>query len=177
VKYAAFLRGINVGGNRVLKMADVKAAFEAVGMREVKSILASGNIVFDSGLKDVKRMERTIEKQLEAKFQHDIGVFVRPMVEIEALVKADPFKGRTVTPQTRLYVMFLSEPPETRPKLPFKGPIGDLEILRISDGEVCAIMTVSDTVKTPDAMSFVAKTFGPKVTTRNWNTVLKVAKA
>jgi uncharacterized protein (DUF1697 family) len=177
MKYVAFLRGINVGGNRVLKMADVKAAFEAAGMTGVNTILASGNIVFESATKDTAKPERTLEQQLEATFGHQIGVFVRTAGEMGELVTADPFKRRQMTPETRLYVMFLASPPPNKPKTPFKGPVGDLQVLRVTDRELCAIMTVTADVKTPDAMNAIGKLYGPKITTRNWNTVQKVAKA
>jgi uncharacterized protein (DUF1697 family) len=177
MKYVAFLRGINVGGNRVLKMADVKAAFEAAGMSGVKTILASGNIVFESAAKDTSKLERALEEQLDATFGHQIGVFARTAAEIDELVAADPFKRRKLTPDTRLYVMFLATPPTSKPKTPFKGPVGDLQVLRLTDRELCAIMTVTPEVKTPDAMNAIGKLYGPKITTRNWTTVQKVAKA
>src|SRR5690349_8361090 len=106
--HAAFLRGINVGGNKFISMERLKEALESMGLKGVTTLLASGNVVFATA-KSASQLTAAIEKELKDTFGYEIGVMVRTADELRALAKADPFRGITVTPDIRLYVTFLSE--------------------------------------------------------------------
>jgi uncharacterized protein (DUF1697 family) len=97
-------------------------------------------------------------------------------MEIQELADSNPFKKITVTPQMRLYVTFLSEKPKSSLKIPYESPEKDFKIVRVSNNEVCSVLTLSPNTGTVDAMSVLEKEFGRKVTTRNWNTVIKLLK-
>ncbi|MBV9159706.1 MAG: DUF1697 domain-containing protein [Candidatus Kaiserbacteria bacterium] len=170
MKYAAFLLGINLGG-RTVKMADLKNAIESLGYKDVKTILASGNAVF-SGTGTPRAVERKLEAALEKKFKFQIGVIVRTMPEIQKMVQADPFKKVKMTKDIRRYVTFLAAKPASRHSKPLeKG----YELLKLTDGEAYTVLDLSKSAKTPDVMLFLRKILGKKITTRNWNTILKVA--
>jgi len=173
-KYVAFLRGINVGGHKQIKMADLRTAFESLGFENVKTLLNSGNVLFETAEKDPKALVPRIEATLKSTFGHDVGVILRTAVEIQALVDSNPFKNVNVTPETRLYATFLSEKPNTSLKIPNISPDGNFKILRVSAGEVCSVLVLLPGSRTVDAMSVLEKEFGRKVTTRNWNTVKKL---
>lgn len=177
VYYAAFLRGINVGGNKILKMEDLRRALASLGFKNVKTLLASGNVVFETAEPQASVVGEKIEKKLKTAFGTDIGVLVRKISELSRLVETDPFKGVKVTPQTRLYVTFLSEKPKSRLKVPFESSDKDFKILSVTDHEVCCALTLTPKSGTLDLMGFIEKEFGRKVTTRNWNTIIKVMKA
>lgn len=175
MKYVAFLRGINVGGVTI-KMEALKKAFIDAGFENIKTVLASGNVLFDAKYEGEKSLTNIVEEQLEKTFNRKIHVLVRSYDDIKQLVASDPFKGVSVTPQTRLYVTFLSPTSlKSNIKAPFEAEGGDFKILKITETEVCCVITISDSKNTTDLMSHLEKEFGKAVTTRNWNTVLKVS--
>ena len=171
MRYAAFIRGINVGGNVLIKMADLAKLFEKGGLKNVKTILASGNVIFDSA-KSATALEKLLETTLQKKYKRNIFVLVRTIPELKEIAKLDPFKKIKVTKNTRLYVTFCREKP-TRIK-PAKHP--GFQILGTKDREIFSVLELSDKVKTPDVMKIMGKEVGI-TTMRNWNTILKVLKA
>jgi uncharacterized protein (DUF1697 family) len=151
IKYVVFLRGINVGG-KMLSMEKLRLMLEKMGYTDVKTLLNSGNVILESNeKKDV--LASRIEKEIEKVFGLSVDVLIRSMGEIQKLVTDNPFKDIVMTPGTRLYVTFLSRSPWIR----------------------TSVLTLSDNNKTTDMMKDLEKEFGKKITTRNWNTVVKIA--
>lgn len=175
-RYAAFLRGINVGGNVLIKMVDVKAIFETLGFKNVQTVLASGNIVFDADESSVMEIAGMIAAALEKKYKRPIAVIVRVIDNLRAFADAKPFKNIDVTSATRLYVTFLSEKPKNALKIPYVSPEKDFTILSATQTEIVSVLTVTEKRGTTDAMNIIEKEFGKNVTTRNWNTIEKILK-
>src|ERR1041385_5029014 len=92
-RYIALLRGINVGGNKLIKMEALAAAFTAAGFRKVKTYIASGNVIFETRATDRKALTKKIEKMLTAEFGHEIAVAVFTLDELQELTATDPFAG------------------------------------------------------------------------------------
>ncbi|MBK1896788.1 DUF1697 domain-containing protein [Chryseobacterium paridis] len=90
MKYCAFLRGVNVKGTN-MKMADVCQVFKEAGMKDVSSILASGNIVFSSD-KKVSDLKVILEKSMSEYFSYEAFLFIKSLAEIEAFWKGNPFE-------------------------------------------------------------------------------------
>ena len=177
VRYVALLRGINVGGNHKVPMADLKKQFESLGYTDVKTILASGNVLFSAPAQTEKAIKEAIQVKLEKTYGFFIETMIRPLAVIEELIKADPFRKVTVTNATLLYVSFFENPPKTTLKIPYVSTNGALQILDIRGREVFSVITLSEHMSTPDAMGEMTKAFGKNpVTVRNWNTVLKMMK-
>jgi uncharacterized protein (DUF1697 family) len=182
MRFAAFLRGVNVGGHRPLKMADLRAAFEGMGFENVQTILASGNVVFDSDVGDERALSERIEAELDRLFGYPITVIVRRLDDLVRLVESDPFKGVAVTPDTRFYVTFVSLPVKSEtgasPAHDSEGgptnPATGLVVVRVSSRDVLSAVTISPGFGTPELMTFLEKEFGPSVTTRGWNTIRKI---
>ena len=172
--YVALLRGINVGGHQPVKMAELQKAFAALEFQKVKTVLASGNVLFEASKARPPALVGTIENKLEAVFGHPISVLLRTVGEIQDLADARPFQKINVTPQTRLYVTFLSEKPKRELKIPYESPDNSFTILRVSDREVCSVLTLSPERQTPALMDFLEKAFGRNITTRNWNTITRI---
>ena len=134
-------------------------AFENLGLKQVKTILASGNVLFESGEKDPEILCRKIESGLEQSLGHPVGVVLRSITQIEKLAKSDPFKGVEITPATRLWVTLL--------KKKQKGK-----------SEVFTVFQVSDNLRAGmDAMDNLDKAYGKSITTRSWNTLGRILKA
>ena len=161
----------------MVKMADLKKVLESVGLENVKILLASGNATFDTEIG--KGAEATvvskIETSLKKKFGFSIPVILRSESELSELLKADPFKGIKATPQTRLYVTFLKNTQKAKTiKIPYSAPGGEFRILNATKTEIVSVLQLEVGKRTPDLMGVIEKEFGKEVTTRNWNTVLKL---
>jgi len=155
-------------------MGALKKAFEGMGFKDVRTMLASGNVVFEAPGRD-PRLELTISRGLERTFGFPVKVVVRTVRELRDLVASDPFKGVPSGPNIRSYVTFLARKKPglqiLRPPAASKG----VRIIRVRPGEIFSVVTLSPDVGTPDLMVFLAKAVGQEVTTRNWQTVIKLA--
>jgi len=175
-QYVAFLRGINVGGNVLISMADLKKAFVSLGFTNITTILVSGNVVFEAAETNRAVLTKTIEQGLERAFGFQIAVTVRGGDEIQALLASKPFEKTKVTPQTKLHVTFLPANLKQGIKVAesLKGP--DYESCRISKGEVCSSVEISLNRGTTELMKVLEVQFGKKITTRTWKTVERIGK-
>ena len=176
MKYVAFLRGINVGGSKPIKMEELREAFVSLGFENPRTILASGNIVFESKRQGRPELVRKIQEGLRTRFGMDIPIVVRSLGEIESLFDTRPFEGVEITQQTRLYVTFLGEENAIEPGVPRTSPEDGFVILRASESEVFSVLRLSPGRSTTDLMDFLERHFGRGITTRNWNTIEKLIK-
>ena len=172
--HVAFLRGINVGGRQV-PSARLKSIFEAAGFTGVRTVLASGNVRFDSPETAPEKVVSTIESALRQGLGYEVTVQLRTLDELQAIVTGDPFRGITVTADTRLYVSFYSEKPRGELTIPYTSGNGGIRVLQQTAGEVYGIVMLSAHTGTTDYMALLDREYGKTVTTRNWNTLLKLA--
>jgi uncharacterized protein (DUF1697 family) len=108
-RYLVLLRAINVGGNAVIKMADLKASFESMGFKNVSTYIQSGNVCFDSA-ENAKSLVQDIEKTLSKRFSYASQVVILSFAELENVIKKAP-KGFGQKPDVfRSDVMFLKPP-------------------------------------------------------------------
>ncbi len=172
-KYVALLRGINVVTKNV-PMAKLRQVLEKLGFKSVQTLLASGNAIFEADEANVSMLKKNIEAALAKKFGLEVDVIIRTKQQIKTLVTASPFKHVRMTPGTRLYVTFLlTSPSSASPKIAGKG----FKILQATKEEILWTIALAPDIKSPDVMTLLEKTYGKKITTRNWNTVVKIAKA
>ncbi len=174
-KYIAFFRGINVGGHKKVPMAELKRLFEELSFENIKTLLNSGNVLFEANETKEESLIKKIEGAFETKFGFDSRIMIRTFAEIENIISLDPFKKIKVEKHTRLYVTFLPAKSISKLKLPYASPEEDFQILSKSNREVFSVLTLksSQSVK---AMAFIEKEFGKDVTTRNWNTIIKLSE-
>jgi uncharacterized protein (DUF1697 family) len=108
VRYAAFLRAVNVGRNHRVTSAELREIFESIGAEEVGTFRTSGNVVFEAP----RDMSSKIEKALEGALGYDVGVFTRNARELEEIVAAQPFKpAQVAASKGKLQVSMLSAKP------------------------------------------------------------------
>jgi uncharacterized protein (DUF1697 family) len=173
---AVFLRGINLGPHKRVEMGALRSALETAGYQNVRTFLASGNVLLDAVEEDLAVLKKQVEQLLEATFGFKVDTIIRSARQLGELLQADPFKNIPITPQTRLYITFLSEPPKSSLKIPYQSPEKDILIIRVSETEVCSVVELNPPRGTPEAMKIIEKEFGSKTTTRNWNTIIKMVK-
>jgi uncharacterized protein (DUF1697 family) len=105
--YIALLRAVNVGGTGKLLMTDLKAFCEQAGFDKVKTYIASGNVVFESGDSEAEVKAR-LEARLEAHAGKPVGVLVRSLEEVRGVLKDNPFEDKA---PNRTVAIFLDDPP------------------------------------------------------------------
>jgi len=173
ITYVALLRGINVGGHKLIKMADLVRIFSSMGFSNVRTYIVSGNVLFETRETKPEVLIREIEIGLHKALGYEVGVILRTIAEFEALVKLDPFKKRKADADVKKYVTFLSQKHQSKFKVPVLSPKKDWEIIHLTPREVFVVgFPVQG--RYGESMSLIEKEFGKSVTTRNWNTVLKI---
>ena len=173
-KYVAFLRGINVGKKKV-PMAELRTMCEGMGFSKVKTVLNTGNIIFETAEDNSVRLQHNIEEELEKTFGFHIDTIFRRHEELVSLVQKNPFKTISMTPETRLYVTFLSEKVNPSSSFSHESLDENFTILSVTEDEVYSVLVLSEEKRTTDAMNILEKLFGKRITTRNWNTVVKLS--
>ena len=172
----AFLRGINNIGQKTVKMDSLRRAFEKMGHQNVRTHLASGNVVFETPKISRAKLVKIIGDRLERALGYEITVILRALSDLEALYDSKPFRNVVVTPRTKLWVTFLGKKPKSSLKIPFTSPRKDFRIVRVSAMEVCSVLTPSRRRGGTRLMSFLDKEFGRNITTRNWNTIVRILR-
>lgn len=173
--YIAFLLGVNIG-KRQVKMELLRSVMEKAGYRNVCTLIASGNLIFDTNQTDKEKLRLALEILFQETFGFEIPTILRTKEQIARLVLADPFKKISVSSETRLYVTFMGDTQkETNLKLPYESPNKDFRILERRDDAICSVLTLSNGRGSVDAMNILEKEYGKNVTTRNWNTIEKLA--
>jgi uncharacterized protein (DUF1697 family) len=169
--YVGFLRGINSGVNPTMKMDVLKNAFEELGFQNVKTVIASGNVLFDTEAAKEEELEQKIEKALPKAIGFESATIVYKLADLQKLAKLNAFKDIKETSSTRPFVTFLKKPPKKTAKLNGKG----FEILSKRGRAIFSVLELSG-ASTPDLMKLLDKEFGKTNTTRGWKTIEKILK-
>jgi uncharacterized protein (DUF1697 family) len=110
--YISILRGINVSGQKLIKMSDLQELFSALGYKNIKTYIQSGNVIFQSTKKNTAALATEISKAITANYQFTVPVLVKSKQEIEETIKHNPFVKRTNIDLSKLHVTFLSATPD-----------------------------------------------------------------
>ncbi len=173
--YVALLRGINVGGKNLIKMAELKASFEAAGFEDVATYIQSGNVLFRAARSSTAAQERRIEGMLSRKFGYRASVVVRSNAQLRAVVDGAP-KGFGVKPGTYLYdVVFLKAPLTAAAALRTVPTHPEVDQLSSGRGVLYFRRLASRAVQS--RLNRVASLPAYKyMTIRNWNTTTKLLR-
>jgi uncharacterized protein (DUF1697 family) len=171
-KFIVLLRGINVSGQKKIKMSDLKSLFEDLSFSKVQTYIQSGNVIFSAKEKSNKKLEHKISSAIKSKFGFDVQVIVVTPDEIEYVIRNNPFLKKKKESE-RLYVTFLSEnpPAENMKKL---NAVDYSPEEYIIDGRYIYMFAPNGYGKAKLNNNFIEnklKVFG---TTRNWRTVNKL---
>ena len=113
-RYAAFLRGVNLGPNRRVSNDALRSALEDMDFTGVTPFRSSGNVVFDAGRKSPAKLTGVVEDGLSEAFGFDVAIFLRTEDELRAIAEHDPFPGELVEASDgKLQVDLLKDPPGT----------------------------------------------------------------
>lgn len=173
-KYVALLRGIGPG-NPNMRNDKLRGFFEKLGFANVQTVISSGNVVFESASRNIKKLEETIEKALPEQLGFASTTIIRSQKGLQQLVDKNPFKGMEHSQKSSLNVTFLRYKTSTDLKFPHKVDGRDYTLLGIYDSAICSVIDLTSS-KTPDLMLWLEKKFGKEVTTRTWKTVERILK-
>lgn len=172
MKYVAFLRGINVGGKNKVKMETLREICGALRFENIKTYINSGNIIFETGKSDDKKIAARIENAIEKEFKLKIKTIVRSIAEIEEIVKNNPFAEQFENDKD-LHVFFLDEEmPAEKAELLLSNN-NENEQYFVRGREIFCLLKVSvlDSLMGKD---YIAKKLKLPSTARNWRTVNKI---
>ncbi len=153
-RYVALLRGI-MPTNPNMKGAKLKGVLEKLGYTNVQTVIASGNVIFDSPSKNIPALEKKIEAAWPKMLGFKSTTIVWSQSDIEKLIEKKPFKNKTHSKRTYLLVTFL----KYRQQAP--------------GGVLFAAIDLTDS-HTPDLMKKAEKEHGKEITTRTWKTVERI---
>ncbi len=169
----ALFRGINVGGNHQVKMVDLKALHESLGLREVVTFIQSGNVVFQSDDADVADLQRQIAERFEQRFGFRSEVMARTAAEFEAMIAANPFRDQPEKAAQWVVVMFLAERPDASAQEALRAAYAGPEEVYILGKEVY-LYYPEGIGRSKLSGSYLEKKLKTLGTARNWNTILQL---
>jgi len=174
MKYAAFLRGINVGGKNKVKMETLREVFGALLFQNVKTYINSGNVIFETAKSDDRQIAAKIEKAIESEFSLVIKVMVRTIDELEAVIKNNPFDGQFENDKD-LHVLFLDEELAEEKRELLLSNNNENEMFAVRNREIFCLLRVgfSDSLLGKD---YIGKKLKTPATARNWRTVNKIVE-
>ena len=174
MRYVALLRGINVGGNTMIKMEELRKAFEALGFERVVSYINSGNLAFDARKTGESNLVKKIEAAVEQLIGKNVQVMVREQAEIERIVANNPFAGKYQS-HKEMHVLFLKSELSAEQIEWLAEATPSSEHFQVSGREIyCHLPTgVADSFL---GRGLFEKNLKAAVTARNWRTVEKLAE-
>jgi uncharacterized protein (DUF1697 family) len=169
----ALLRGVNVGGNKRVAMADLRSLLTGLGYDDVRTYLQSGNAVFSSSSAS-GRLAAEIERALAAELRLECRVIVRTSPQLQAVMAADPLLDRLGNPSRHL-VGFLSDTPARQAVTYLTDQDFGPAALRIANSHLY-LWCPDGITSSPFARMDFDKILGAAVTLRNWKTVTKLSE-
>lgn len=155
------------------KMPALKSCFEAAGFSDVRTLLSSGNVVFNARSSSQAALERRAEKAMQSELDRSFDTFIRSVEYLQAFIASDPFAEFSLPPTAKRVITFLRSPADTQLNLPIERD--GAGILKFTGSEVLAYYVPGP--KGPAFMGLLERTFSKNITTRTLDTVRKSAVA
>jgi uncharacterized protein (DUF1697 family) len=168
--FISMLRGINVSGQKKIRMVELRDLYESLNLVDVETYLQSGNVVFDSTEGDASKLAELIEAQIEKAFGYAVPVFIRDADDFQRIIEGNPFLKKRNEDPTKLYVTFLYRSPSESRLNNLAIPNGEAAEFSIGDKEI-SLFCPNGYGRTKLSKSFFERKLGVPATTRNWKTV------
>ena len=173
--YAALLKGINVGGQKRIKMADLVTVCEELNFINITTYLQSGNIIFEYEADDSELLEDKIKIAILEKYGFEVDSIIRTADELEKIVSGNPLAEKPGIDVEKLHVTFLQYRPEKAILESLKMNREENEIYEIKNREIYLYCPNGYGVTKLSNQAFEKK-LKTIATTRNWNSVLAILK-
>ena len=173
MKYVAFLRGINVGKNKLIPMADLKTLFEDMGFYNIKTYLRSGNVVFENDLLGIDIISNEISSGIENFFGFSVDCIVKTEKDFYSIINNNPYTNNLIQEG---YITFFKD--EIDKNLSIKL-INEYKLMDTEDKFTIAekevyLLLKSKYHKTKFNNNYFESRLNGVSTTRNWKTILKI---
>lgn len=172
MRYVAFLRGINVSGQKLIKMTELKQYFIEMGLKNVVTYIQSGNVIFDDETRDLASLKVFIEKYLHSKLGYEVIVILRSQQQIRDIIDSNPLINNTTGEKDKVYVTLLSEKPVSDCINLVKPFANDMEQVVQQNSEFYLSTPAYGNTKLSNTL--LENKTKIKATTRNWATINKV---
>ena len=172
-RFVALLRGINVGGKNLIRMADLKAGFEDLGHTQVETYIQSGNVVFSSGSSSVPGLTSAIEKSLSERFRYSSRVCIVPGKTLQSVVTQAPAGFGEDPDHFRYDVIFLLSPMTCREVMVQVTAKSGVDTVNAGKHALYFRRLVSKAAQS-QLNKLIQKPVYKHVTIRNWNTTTKL---
>jgi len=172
--HVTLLRGINVGGHAIVAMSDLRDLFADLGFSDAKSLLQSGNLVFDGGRKTGPSLERLLEAETNMRLNKSIVYLVRTAAEWNSTISRNPFPDEAQCDPSHLVVMFLKQAPTVESIKILEAATRRPELVRLA-GKELYIVYPDGIGRSKLTNALIEKSLVTHGTGRNWNTILKLA--
>lgn len=170
-KYVGLVRGINVGGNNLVKMDELRQCLTSMGLEQVETLLQSGNFVFAAAQTSARNLEKDLREMAKTQLKLEVEFFVRSPSDLRKVIEGNPFKEIADSDPSRLLVYFLPVGTITSDFHECGGPE------RIAFGpDVIYVHFPEGVGKSKLLQSSQWKKLAARATARNWNTVRKIAQ-
>ena len=174
MRYAALLRGINVGGNKKVPMADLRAMTAKLGFDDPRTLLQSGNLVFSAKSQPMAKLEELLEAATKKHIGVECSYLLRSADEWAKIVAANPFRAEAKADPAHLAVTFCREAPAASALEALRSEARGKETFTAVGREL--FVWYPDGMGTSRLASALSKNrLGTICTARNWNTVTKVS--
>ncbi|HET6617887.1 MAG TPA: DUF1697 domain-containing protein [Gemmatimonadota bacterium] len=167
--HVALLRGINLGSRRI-PMKDLAAIFETAGCEDVRTYVASGNVVYRAGKALARRIPDIVGATIADTFGFDVPIVTRTAAEIDAVVRGNPFRGEDTNPKI-FHVAFLRDEP-SKSKVALLDPARSPKDAFVVRGREIYINYAGGVAGSKLTMPYFDSRLGTVSTARNWRTVL-----
>jgi uncharacterized protein (DUF1697 family) len=168
--FISMLRGINVSGQKKIRMVDLRALYESLNLVDVETYLQSGNVVFDSTEGDASKLAELVEAQIEKTFGYAVPVLIRDPSDFLRIINGNPFLNERNEDSARLYVTFLYRSPSESTVSDLAIPTGEAAEFAIGDKEIF-LFCPNGYGRTKLSNNFFERKLDVPATTRNWKTV------
>ena len=170
----ALLRGINVSGQKNIRMVELKALFDSLGFPEAVTYLQSGNVVFDSPDTDLMALTRVIEDGIEQRFGFTVTVVLRSQSDLQRIAAHNPFLSLRSEAIEKLYVTFCAAAPTIQALQNLTVPSAIEDEFQAIGNEIY-LFCPGGYGKTKLSNNFFENKLKIRATTRNWKTVLALS--
>lgn len=168
--YVSLLRGINVNGQKIIKMDALRSLYEKLGFIAVKSYLQSGNIVFKAELTDTELLSNKLQQAVKDTFGFDVPILVMEPLQLEAALKDNPFQQGDGFDIKHVYFSFLFQKASPDDFASVEAKKSAAEQLHWAE-QLIFLYCPDGYGKTKLSNNFIEKKLKLMATTRNWNTV------
>jgi len=174
-RYVALLRGINVGGNNLIKMTALKACFEEQGFDDVATFIASGNVLFTASAAGAARLALGIEKVLSATFAYAASIVLRSQKEMRDIVARAPAGFGKQPDKYRYDVIFLKAPLTAGAAIKDVPVNPEVDTARAGNGVLYFSLLIAKASKSR-LRKLMSRPIYKNLTIRNWNTTSKLSQ-